>query len=243
LERLGALVNTRLTSPIAESDVTNLVTDLALKAPLASPALTGTPSGPTAAQDTDTTQLATTAYVQGQAAVATPLADGVAAIGISRRYARQDHVHPAGAGGGPTITTLGSDATAVVGTAYADAASGLNITVTASTPLHFAFRIKWVANATTTGASFSINGPTLGLLSYSYLFNATATAISGPTNSTVYNDTLATAGAASDATNNFAYLEGTILPSASGTLALRARAEVASPGSVTVKAGSSVMYW
>lgn len=39
---------------------------LALKAPLASPALTGTPTAPTAAANTNTTQLATTAYVQGE---------------------------------------------------------------------------------------------------------------------------------------------------------------------------------
>ena len=37
---------------------------LATKAPLASPALTGTPTAPTAAADTNTTQIATTAYVQ-----------------------------------------------------------------------------------------------------------------------------------------------------------------------------------
>lgn len=48
---------------IAESQVTNLVSDLALKAPLASPALTGTPTAPTASQGNNSTQLATTAYV------------------------------------------------------------------------------------------------------------------------------------------------------------------------------------
>ena len=37
------------------------------KAPLASPALTGTPTAPTAATATDTTQIATTAYVKAQA--------------------------------------------------------------------------------------------------------------------------------------------------------------------------------
>lgn len=50
----------------AQSDVTNLVTDLAAKAPLASPSLTGTPLSTTAAVDTNTTQIATTAYVVGQ---------------------------------------------------------------------------------------------------------------------------------------------------------------------------------
>jgi hypothetical protein len=50
--------------PVAESDVTNLVTDLAAKAPLASPALTGVPTAPTASAGTNTTQLATTAFLQ-----------------------------------------------------------------------------------------------------------------------------------------------------------------------------------
>ena len=40
--------------------------DLDLKAPLASPALTGTPTAPTAAASTNTTQLATTAFVQAE---------------------------------------------------------------------------------------------------------------------------------------------------------------------------------
>ncbi len=47
----------------AEADVTGLVTDLAAKAPLASPTLTGVPAAPTAAPGTNTTQLATTAFV------------------------------------------------------------------------------------------------------------------------------------------------------------------------------------
>lgn len=41
---------------------------LALKAPLASPTLTGTPAAPTAAAGTSTTQIATTAFVQGELA-------------------------------------------------------------------------------------------------------------------------------------------------------------------------------
>lgn len=51
---------------ITQSQVTNLTTDLAAKAPLASPALSGTPTAPTAAVDTNTTQIATTGYVVGQ---------------------------------------------------------------------------------------------------------------------------------------------------------------------------------
>lgn len=60
-----------------------------------SPALTGTPTAPTAAVDTNTTQLATTAMVLAQAAAATPLGNAAtAAVGTSTRFARADHVHP-----------------------------------------------------------------------------------------------------------------------------------------------------
>ncbi len=48
---------------IAQSKITNLTSDLALKAPLASPSLTGTPLAPTATAGTNTTQIATTAFV------------------------------------------------------------------------------------------------------------------------------------------------------------------------------------
>ena len=69
---------------------------LDLKAPLASPALTGTPTVPTAAVDTNTLQAASTAFVlaQGAPTTATPLVDGTAAVGTSTRFSRADHVHP-----------------------------------------------------------------------------------------------------------------------------------------------------
>lgn len=64
------------------------------RAPLADPTFTGTPAAPTAAADTNTTQVATTAFVLGQAASTNPVANGTAAAGTSTRYARADHVHP-----------------------------------------------------------------------------------------------------------------------------------------------------
>lgn len=78
----------------AISDVTNLQSSLDLKAALASPTFTGTPAAPTATADTNTTQLATTAFVVGQASSTTPVVDGTAAVGTSLKYARADHVHP-----------------------------------------------------------------------------------------------------------------------------------------------------
>ena len=64
------------------------------RAPLASPTFTGTPLSTTAAADTNTTQIATTAFVIGQASAVNPPALGSVAIGTSLRYARADHVHP-----------------------------------------------------------------------------------------------------------------------------------------------------
>ena len=48
---------------IGEADIANLVTDLGAKAALASPAFTGTPTAPTVAALNNSTQVATTAYV------------------------------------------------------------------------------------------------------------------------------------------------------------------------------------
>ena len=54
---------------ITESQVTGLTTDLAAKAPLASPALTGTPTAPTASALDNSTKVATTAYADSAVAV------------------------------------------------------------------------------------------------------------------------------------------------------------------------------
>ena len=54
----------------------------------------GIASGLTATVNTNTTQLATTAFVLAQAASAAPLVNGIAAVGVSTKFAREDHVHP-----------------------------------------------------------------------------------------------------------------------------------------------------
>lgn len=66
----GSASNPPAWSSIAESDVTNLSTDLAAKAPLASPTFTGTPVAPTASTGTNTTQVATTAFANAAATAA-----------------------------------------------------------------------------------------------------------------------------------------------------------------------------
>ncbi|KJR48388.1 Phage tail fiber protein [Desulfosporosinus sp. I2] len=67
---------------------------VALKAPLASPTLTGTPTVPTAAVNTNTTQAASTAFVLAQAGTVAPVMDGVATVGVATKFARADHTHP-----------------------------------------------------------------------------------------------------------------------------------------------------
>jgi hypothetical protein len=52
----------------------------------------GTSTTPTT--DNNTTNIATTAFVVGQAAATAPVMNGTATVGTSLRYARQDHVHP-----------------------------------------------------------------------------------------------------------------------------------------------------
>lgn len=90
-----------IASPVTSTEVsyldgvTSSVQDqLDSKAPIDGPDFLGTPTAPTAAADTNTTQVATTAYVVGQASSANPLVNGTVAIGTSLKYARADHVHP-----------------------------------------------------------------------------------------------------------------------------------------------------
>jgi ribonuclease HI len=89
----GAACSTQGAPPIAQAFAC-ADAGIAAAAPRASPTFTGVPAAPTAAVDTNTTQLATTAFVVGQAAAATSPMDGTATVGTSLRYARQDHVHP-----------------------------------------------------------------------------------------------------------------------------------------------------
>ena len=63
---IGNASNQAAARALQIADTTGLQTALDGKAPLASPALTGTPTAPTAASNTNTNQVATTAYVQGE---------------------------------------------------------------------------------------------------------------------------------------------------------------------------------
>ncbi len=100
-----------------------------------SPAMTGTPTAPTASVDTNTTQLATTAFVVAQAGASTPAANsGSGTVGTSTRFSRDDHAHPAVTGFTSNTKTnyTGTGTTALV-TVF---------TVTNSNGLHGSFSVK-----------------------------------------------------------------------------------------------------
>jgi Collagen triple helix repeat (20 copies) len=112
---------------------------------LASPAFTGNPTAPTAAVDTNTTQIASTAFVLGQAGSANPVMDGAAAAGTSLRYARQDHMHPTDTSraplASPTFTgdpkaptpTAGDNDTSIATTAFVTTAAAAKVSKTGDT--------------------------------------------------------------------------------------------------------------
>jgi hypothetical protein len=97
-----------------------VTTSLTSKAPLASPTFTGVPAVPTAVADTTTTQVASTAFVVGQASSTAPVIDGTATVGTSKKFARADHIHPIDTSrapiSAPTFTGVPSAPTAISGT-------------------------------------------------------------------------------------------------------------------------------
>jgi hypothetical protein len=146
----GLAAKAALSHAHAVSDVTGLQAALDAKTALASPALTGTPTAPTAAADTSTTQLATTAFVLGQAGATAPAMDGTAAVGTATRFARADHVHPADTSRAPLASP------ALTGTPTAPTpANGTNTTQIATTSFVRATRLDQLAAP---AADFALSG-------------------------------------------------------------------------------------
>lgn len=107
---------------IGQAQVTNLTTDLSAKAALASPTFTGTPSAPTAAVGTNTTQVATTAFVNAEIAndavldsIFTTKGDIIAASGANT---------PIRVGVGTNGYVLVADSTQTAGVKWAVAQAG-----------------------------------------------------------------------------------------------------------------------
>ncbi|WP_049974544.1 right-handed parallel beta-helix repeat-containing protein [Azospirillum sp. B4] len=155
------------------------------RAALASPTFTGTPAAPTAAADTNTTQLATTAFVIGQLSASAPVMNGTAAAGSSTRAARADHVHPTDTSraplaspaftGAPTVTPTSNDTGLVVktvGGTYDGVYLGTNASRGSLTVYNSgvsAFNVNGASGNVTAGGSLTTAGTVLSQ------FNPTAT--------------------------------------------------------------------
>jgi len=131
---LGAttVVATTLTGTLSTAAQTNITS----VGTLGALAVSGNASSGTAAADTNTTQLATTAYVIGQASATTPTTIGTNTIGTSLRYARADHTH---SGVSSAVASTGISVSAATGavtftnTGVTSAVAGTNISVSGAT--------------------------------------------------------------------------------------------------------------
>ena len=136
VEGAPALLNTLNELAAAINDdanyTTTITTALGTKAPLASPELTGVPTAPTAAADTNTTQIATTAFAKAEADAAQTAAEATAAADATAKVAAEAALRVSG--DAASVSTAASDATtkanaaqaAAISTASADATTKAN---------------------------------------------------------------------------------------------------------------------
>ena len=169
--------------------VSNLTTLVGTKAPLASPALTGVPTAPTAAADTSTTQIATTAFAKAEADAAQSAAEATAAAdATAKANAAQSAATSAAAsdattkvaaeaalrvsGDSASVSTAAADATSKANAAQAAAIAHADALVTSdvaeSGSLYFTdVRAKQAAAALIVGATktnITITGDETGLI-------------------------------------------------------------------------------
>ena len=164
------------------------------RAALASPTFTGTPAAPTAAADTNTTQLATTAFVVGQASSTAPVMDGTAAVGTSLKYARADHVHASDTSkanlASPTFTGTPTAPTATAGTNTTQIATTAFVLANGTTT--YATEAQLLAGTSTAAAINPLLLRTAmsnaGYTTYSSLIGNYSTYQSGTAGLSIYSD-------------------------------------------------------
>ena len=118
--------------------------------------------------------------------------------------------------------------------------TGLSFPVVSGTKVWFKFWIWWTSAATTTGARFSIQGPTQNALAYrsDWTLSSTTRTIN---EAVAYDIPAAASASVINTGGNLALIEGYVQPTADGNVQARFASEIAS-SAVTAKAGSFVEY-
>lgn len=133
-------------------------------------------------------------------------------------------------------------------TSFADI-TGLTCPVVSGKHYNFEAHLYHIENASTTGAQFAVNGPSVTNLRVqeigAVIPSVTASSMQSNTADVTTRDAAAVVATASATTPSvvMAILSGWINPSANGTFAVRVASEVAVAAGVTVKAGSWCRIW
>lgn len=146
-----------------------------------------------------------------------------------------------GGGSGPTRTVLTANQT-TSSTALINI-PGLTFAIGSSKIVSFHAHLLWSTNATTTGGNFAINGPA-GAVNTMFVRKVwtSATAHTSAIAASYDSGVLLTAGPGTSQWPVEIY--GTVENgSTAGTLALRFRSELASPGTITIARGSYVIWY
>ena len=120
--------------------------------------------------------------------------------------------------------------------------TGLSFPVNANTTYSFKFFIVYSSAATTTGSRWSINGPATVFISYTSQYTLTATSITNNAGLAAYNSPSG-ASASSLATGNIAIIQGTIRPSANGTVIARFASEISNSAITAIASGRSYVEY
>lgn len=126
-------------------------------------------------------------------------------------------------------------------TSFSDV-TGLTCPVESGKHYVFEAHLFHLANATTSGPRFAINGPTMTAMRLNSIItesgSAAAAVMNAPTSDTTALDTAVLATTDSSTTAVMSILSGWFNPSAAGTFAVRAASEVAVAAGITIKQGS-----
>lgn len=254
------LGNVDNTSDVNKPVSTATNTALALKANLASPALTGTPTAPTAAAGTNTTQLATTAGIVAERAATKTLTNttydtagagnsflinGLAATANTGTGSVVRSASPSLTGdlaiagfvqtGGDSRVTVQFDKTS--NTTFSDI-PGLTTTVAAGVTYGFKVGLFYTANGAS-GVKITMGGTATATAIVFEGFITTSAGFSTVTKGTALGSTIGS----TTSTGDYMWMEGTITVNAGGTLTAQFAQNVSGGTASSVLVGSSMKVW